>query len=200
MDLSASERHFSTVLCQLGSGLAQACEQRLSGCAQYGHLFVCSRLLNNAVHNTQTASAARELQNLITGLMSGLKPLEPQEVAVPSQEAVLVDYPGIVENPDAALASLGGPAAVGAALAKDSRATDLALRFRCCSAVGARLNCKAGLHDQLVPHAGLGTTLRTRYREVAHPRLACFCGSLGMQTMYQDFAPVCRHREEFFAL
>ena len=63
--------------------------------------------------------------------MPGLEPLAPQAVTVPAEEAVLIEFPALVEHPEAALACLGGHAAVASALASDSKATELALRFRC---------------------------------------------------------------------
>ena len=50
---------------------------------------------------------------------------------MPYGESVLVEYPAFVENPDAAIATLGGPDAVRATLfGADAKHTELALRFR----------------------------------------------------------------------
>ena len=70
------------------------------------------------------------LHTCATQLMPGPEPLGPQALTVPSDEAVLIEYPGFVENPEAALATLGGPGTVAAVLGSDSRASELPLRFR----------------------------------------------------------------------
>lgn len=56
--------------------------------------------------------------------------MSPQDVTVPAAEAVLIEYPGFVQDQEAALASLGGIDAVTAVVGSDSRQAELALRFR----------------------------------------------------------------------
>jgi hypothetical protein len=57
-------------------------------------------------------------------------PLAPQHLVVPSSEAVAVEYPAFVRNPQRALQTLGGLEAVAAAVASKKRYPVLPLRFR----------------------------------------------------------------------
>ena len=63
--------------------------------------------------------------------------MEPIELTVPVEEAVLVEYPGFVQDQDAAVATLGGSDAVNSALfGSDTKHSELALRFRRGDALG----------------------------------------------------------------
>lgn len=114
------------------------CQQRCETSSQSPALF---RNLHHSVRNHTSSGAELTLQVEFCCLSNCSKPLvenvkdddlmEPVEVRVPHEEAVLVEYPGFVQKPDAAIATLGGPGAVTSALfGVDAKQSELALRFR----------------------------------------------------------------------
>ena len=99
-----------------------------------------------------------------------------------------MDFPGVVQNAEAAIACLGGPAAVASVLGSDSKASELALRFRCRRRPRPSLRLKlrpalacvaAHLADFPRSTAGPETRSRTRSRGGARLHRACCSGSPG---------------------